>query len=269
MKCDQDKVQITRYINQEMTDAERNEFRLHLSGCSECSEELAATQQLWNLLGDVSAPMPSADMGVRFQTMLEEYKGSITEKRNSLTRLIIQLKQLWTLQPAMQLCYSIVLVLIGLGFGYILNRQGVEGTKEIATLSSQVREMKEMMMLSLLENPSASERIKGVSLTSEIKSSNKQVVDALFSTLNNDPNVNVRLVTLEALTSLAKDPSVREGLVQSIMQQESPLVQSALADAMLQLQVKGSVNSFKKLLEQKVLDTTIRTKIEKTIHRLI
>ena len=269
MKCDQDKVQVTRYINQEMTDAERNEFRLHLSQCIECSEELEASQQLLNLLSDVPAPMPSADMGARFQTMLEEYKGSIMEKRKPLTRLIIQLKQLWTLQPAMQLTYTIVLVMIGLGFGYLLNRQGVEGTKEIASLSSQVREMKEMMMLSLLENPSASERIKGVSLTSEIKSSNKQVVDALFSTLNNDPNVNVRLVTLEALTSLAKDPAVREGLVQSIMQQDSPLVQSALADAMLQLQVKGSVKSSKKLLEQKVLDTTIRTKIEKTINRLI
>jgi HEAT repeat protein len=129
--------------------------------------------------------------------------------------------------------------------------------------------MKEMMMLSLLENPSASERIKGVSFTSEIKSTNKEVVDALFSTLNNDPNVNVRLVTLEALSNLANDPAVREGLVQSIVQQDSPLVQSALADAMLKLQEKRSVTSFKKLLEQKSLDISVRLKIEKTINRLI
>lgn len=269
MKCDQDKEQITRYINHEMTDAERNHFELHLAQCAECSEELEAAQQVWNLMGEMPAPQPSGDMSVRFQSMLEEYKGSIVEKKNPFANLLDHLKQLWVLQPRMQFAYSIVLVVIGLGFGYLLNRNGTEGNKEIAVLSSQVHEMKEMMMLSLLENPSASERIKGVSFTSEIKSTNKEVVDALFSTLNNDPNVNVRLVTLEALTNLAGDPAVREGLVQSIMQQDAPLVQSALADAMLKLQEKRSVRSFKKILEQKGLDTTIRTKIEKTINRLI
>jgi len=269
MKCDNDKEKITRYINNEMTDAERNAFELHLTQCAECSEELEASQQIWNLMGEMPSAKASADMPVRFQLMLEEYKESIVEKQNPFANLLQHLKQLWTLQPRMQLAYSLVLVVIGLGFGYLLNRQGVEGNKEIAALSSQVHEMKEMMMLSLLENPSASERIKGVSFTSDIKSTNKEVVDALFSTLNNDPNVNVRLVTLEALSNLANDPAVREGLVQSIMQQDSPLVQSALADAMLKLQEKRSVQSFKKLLQQKGLDTTIRVKIEKTINRLI
>ena len=269
MKCDQDKEQITRYINHELTVAERNNFELHLAACSECSEELEAAQQVWNLMGEMPAPKPSADMTIRFQSMLDEYKGSLVEKKNPFADLLDHLKQLWVLQPRMQLAYSVFLVVVGLGFGYLMNRQGVEGNKEIAALSSQVHEMKEMMMLSLLENPSASERIKGVSFTSEIKSTNKEVVDALFSTLNNDPNVNVRLVTLEALTNLASDPAVREGLVQSIIQQDSPLVQSALADAMLKLQEKRSVRSFRKLLEQKGLDTTIRTKIEKTINRLI
>ena len=269
MKCDNEKEQITRYIHNEMTEAERNAFETHLAQCTECSAELEADQQIWNLMAEMPAPKPSADMSVRFQSMLEEYKGSIVEKNNPFADFLNHLKELWSLQPRMQFAYSIVLIVIGLGFGYLLNRQGVAGNKEIASLSSQVHEMKEMMMLSLLENPSASERIKGVSFTSDIKSTNKEVVDALFSTLNNDPNVNVRLVTLEALTNLASDPAVREGLVQSIMQQDSPLVQSALADAMLKLQEKRSVQSFKKLLQQKGLDTTIRVKIEKTINRLI
>ena len=269
MKCDNDKELITRYINNEMTDDERNVFEGHLVQCAECSEELEASRQIWNLMEEMPAPKPSADMSVRFQSMLDEYKGSLVEKKSLFVNLLNHLKQLWIVQPRMQLAYSMVLVVIGLGFGYLFSHRGIEGNKEIAVLSSQVHEMKEMMMLSLLENPSASERIKGVSFTSEIKSTNKEVVDALFSTLNNDPNVNVRLVTLEALTNLAGDPAVREGLVQSIMQQDSPLVQSALADAMLKLQEKRSVKSFRKLLEQKGLDTTIRTKIEKTINRLI
>jgi HEAT repeat protein len=124
------------------------------------------------------------------------------------------------------------------------------------------------MMLSLLQNPSASERIRAVSYTNEITHVNPNVAAALLATLNNDPNVNVRLTTLEALTHFARDPVVREGLIQSILQQDSPLVQAALADAMLKLQEKRAVLPFKKLLQQKDLNGMVRTKIEQTITRL-
>ena len=128
--------------------------------------------------------------------------------------------------------------------------------------------MREMMMLSLLQNPSASERMRGVSYTSNISKVNRKMADALLETLNNDPDVNVRLTTLEALTQFANNPVVREGLVQSIVQQESPLVQAALADVMLKLQEKRSVSPFKKLLQHKDLNGMVRSKIEQTITRL-
>jgi hypothetical protein len=268
MKCENDKEQISLWINNEMTEAE---FEIHLQGCTACRLEMDAAQKVWNSLDEMPVPQASRDMPVRFQAMLETYKDSQEEKKNFFSGFAEKLRQLWALQPGMQLAYSIVLIIVGLGFGYLLNRQGTgyANKQQVDVLSSQVHEMKEMMMLSLLENPSASERIKGVSYTSEIKSSNKEVIDALFSTLNNDPNVNVRLVTLEALTHFAGDAAVREGLVQSIAQQESPLVQSAMADVMLKLQEKRAVKSFRKLLEQKDLNNSVRTKIEQTITGLI
>lgn len=268
MKCENDKEQITRWINNEMTEAERNAFELHLTTCAECSQELKAEQHIWNMMGEVPAPQVSTDIPVRFQAMLEEYKESLEEKKNPIGSLIEKLRQLWTLQPGMQLAYTIVLIIVGLGFGMLINQQG-SGKQEMAELALQMKDMKKMVMLSLLENPSASERIRGVSYTSEIKSANKEVIDALLSTLNNDQNVNVRLVTLEALSQYSNDASVREGLVQSIVQQDSPLLQSALADVMLKLQEKRSVQSFRKLLQQKDLDNSIRGKIEQTITKLI
>lgn len=273
MKCENDKEQITLWINNEMTEAERNAFEIHLAECAECRQELKAEQRIWNLMNDVSAPQASADMPVRFQAMLEEYKESIVEKRNPVTGFIEKLRQLWTLQPGMQLAYTIVLVVIGLGFGYLINRQNPDSAyankQEVAGLTNDIRDMKKMMMLALLENPSASERIRGVSFTTQIKSANKEVIDALLYTLDNDENVNVRLVTLEALAQYSGDASVREGLVQSIGKQDSPLLQSAMADMMLKLREKRSVESFKKLLQQKDLDNSIRGKIEQTITKLI
>ena len=140
--------------------------------------------------------------------------------------------------------------------------------KQLEELTVQMHEMRELMMMSLLQNPSASERMRAVSYTSEIHRVNPKIAAALLATLNNDPNVNVRLSTLEALTHFARDPIVREGLIESILQQDSPLVQAAMADVMLKLQEKRSIQPFKKLLQQKDLNGMVRSKIEETITRL-
>lgn len=141
-------------------------------------------------------------------------------------------------------------------------------SRQLAALTAQMHEMRELMMLSLLQNPSASERIRAVSYTNDIGRINPNLAAALLATLNNDPDVNVRLTTLEALSHFARDPIVREGLIESILQQDSPLVQAALADIMLKLQEKRAIVPFKKLLQQKDLNGMVRTKIEQTITRL-
>lgn len=272
MKCDNDKALLAGWINNQLTAAEREAFEAHLSQCPVCRMELETDQQVWDLLGEMPVPEPSATAAPRFYAMLETYKESQEHWKSPFADIKNMFSQLWTVQPGFRLAYSVVLVTMGLGLGYLLNREtaGQSSEKQIAKLSSQVGEMKEMMMLSLLENPSATERIRGVSYTSELRNTNREVIDALLATLNGDPNVNVRLMTLEALAPLAaKNPAVREGLVQSIVEQESPLVQSALADVMLKLQEKRSVQPFRKLLQQKNLNGLVRDKLEQTITGLI
>lgn len=264
MNCEKDKALITAWINNELSPAAYAEFEIHLAACPECRQELQAEMEIWNKLGNIPVPEAGADMTVRFQAMLAEYKESVDTQNNPFANLLSKLQQFWRFQPRIQFAYSIMLIVGGIGLGLLLNTRGSD-KKEIASLSSQVHEMKEMMMLSLLENPSASERIRGVSYTNEIKGVNKEVIDALLTTLNNDPNVNVRLVTLEALSHYTHIAAVREGLVQSIVLQDSPLMQSAMADVMLKLQDKKAVQPLKKLLQQKNLDKSVRGKIEQTI----
>ena len=139
---------------------------------------------------------------------------------------------------------------------------------QVQALSEQLHEMRQMMMLSLLQNPSASQRMKAASYASESRTINPDILSALLTTLNNDPNVNVRLTTLDALTQYARNAAVREGLIQSILMQDSPLMQAALADVMLKLQEKRSIPSFKKLLQDKGLNDMVRSKIEQVITRL-
>lgn len=303
MSCQKHKELLERWWNDRLTEAERAELEVQLTGCEDCRRELEGSRELWELMGFMPVPEPSGEMQTQFNAMLEGYKATEGGKRKSP----VGLWQLFMVRPGMAAAFSGVMLLGGLGLGLLINKPktviireaaavpvkakvpetvlAVQPTKQVAempvmeekpasetrqleALTAQVREMRELMMMSLLQNPSASERLRAVSYTSEIRHVNPNIAAALLATLNNDPNVNVRLTTLEALTHFARDPAVREGLIQSILQQDSPLVQAALADAMLKLQEKRAIQPFKKLLQQKDLNSMVRVKIEQTITRL-
>lgn len=272
MRCEQYEEKLAGWLNDDLSPAEREVVEKHLESCIACRGELAAMKEVWDMMSEMETPEPSAHMKVKFQAMLDTYKDSVQEQKEEIWgSLRRHLQNMWQVQPKWTMAYSLVIVLIGIAAGYLLfySSKGSRQEQQLQALTSQVHELKQTMMLALLENPSASERIRGVSYTSEIKHADKEVIDALLATLNNDPNVNVRLSTLEALSHLASHPEVRQGLIQSIARQDSPIIQLAIADLMLKLQEKGSINSLKELLKQKDLNPGVRDKIKQTITQLI
>jgi hypothetical protein len=271
MKCEQYEGLFAGWINNELKPAEHETLEQHLNSCAACREELASMQQLWAMMDEVEVPEPSTHMQTDFRAMLDDFKAAEANKKGSSVGIKQQLSWLLQWRQKWPLAYTFAIVLVSFGCGYLFFnlKGGSKQDEQMAALTTQVHELKQTMALALLENPSASERIRGVSYTTEIKHADKEVIDALLATLNNDPNVNVRLSTLDALTHLAGHPEVRLGLVQSITTQDSPLMQSAIADVMLKLQEKSSVKSFKELLKQKDLDHGVRDKIKETITQLI
>jgi HEAT repeat protein len=141
--------------------------------------------------------------------------------------------------------------------------------KEVSQLTKEVSELKEMMMLSLLEKESVTQRLKAVSLTSEMDQVSIRVTNALFATLNQDENVNVRLAALDALKAYSRDSQVRSKLIESIAIQDSPLVQIALAELMVSIQEKRSVDALKQVLQSEKTAKEVKTKISESIDVLI
>jgi uncharacterized protein YneF (UPF0154 family) len=206
--------------------------------------------------------------------MLETFKAAESKKvkkTSFLEELRYKIETIFTQKLLLRLSYSMCVLFIGIAGGYWLsNKQSPDYQGQIQTLSEQVQEMNQKMMLTLLENEnsSATERLEAVSYTEKIDQVDGKVVEALLSTLNNDSNVNVRLVTLEALAKLADNPKVREGLVQSILKQDTPLVQAALADVMVKLEEKRSIKPLQRLLEKDDTDVIVKTKIKETLKTL-
>lgn len=272
MECKDYREQFTSFLTGSLDQTERNAIEAHLEGCVTCRKEFESSRRIWELMAEFAQPEPSMSMRADFDVIISNYKDELAEKKNPAGEWINRLTEYWSkqLQPRLAIC--IVLVVIGLFVGYFLHQPGQSVTSynhQIESLTSQVSDMKQVLMLSLLQDPSASQRIRAVAYTEDISNVDLKVINALFTTLNEDPNVNVRLATLDALVKLASEPKVREGLVLSIDLQESPLMQSAIADAMVKLQEKSSVQSLQKLLNKKGLNKMVKINIEKSIQKLI
>ena len=272
MECKEYREQFPLLLTDALDQPQRSEIERHLAGCADCRKEFEAAQKIWDLMGEIPQPEPSEAMRTNFDSILANYKEELIARKNPIGEWIIKLREYWSMQAQPRLAFSLLLVAVGLIGGYLLHQPGqsaISYNRQIDSLSSQVSEIKQVMMLSLLQDPSASQRIRAVSYTDDLSNVDLKVIDALFTTLDEDPNVNVRLATLEALVKLSNEPRVREGLVLSIDLQESPIMQSAIADAMVKLQEKSSVKSLQKLLSKKNLNPMVKINIEKSVKKLI
>lgn len=169
---------------------------------------------------------------------------------------------------APRLAFASLTLIVGLVIGFLLRSPGRKDA-QIELLGQEVSDLRELMMLSLLEKESATERLKAVSLTNEMDQASQKVTSALLQTLNNDNNVNVRLAALEALIPYAGDGSVRQELIRSIARQDSPLVQISLAELMVALQARSSVKELEKILHNKNTPADVKSKIQESIKVLL
>ncbi|WP_139921353.1 zf-HC2 domain-containing protein [Hymenobacter sp. DG01] len=255
--------------------AQRQTVEAHLAECPGCQQELAAVQSLWSTMGQLPVPEPSEQLRPTFYAMLADFQA--TEQRRqrwSVAGVLERIRAWWQPAYGLRLAYSLALLLVGLVAGYGLKGRpdaaGMGAGQPVAASEPAAAgpEAQPTQVLALLSNPSAVQRLRAVSYAEEVAPTNERVVAALLSTLNQDPNVNVRLASLEVLAGLSHDPVVRQGLVRSLPRQDSPLVQSALADVMVRLQERRSVRPLRKLLQQDNLNEQVKDKIEQSIETL-
>lgn len=118
--------------------------------------------------------------------------------------------------------------------------------------------MRQMVAISLLQQQSASERLRGVSYAYRVQPSDTEVLSALLSTVNQDPNVNVRLAAVDALHAFGASPVMRTAVIQSIQKQTTPLVQVSLIDLLVDLKESEAAPELKKIATDDQIDAGVR-----------
>jgi len=222
--------------------------------------ELVDLHMLDEQIAAEQAPEPSLALDDRFYRMIGAHR------KAPVKSLTITWPAWDTLIP--RLAYAAAILLAGVAGGYWIGKPS-SANPEIVMMAREISSLKEMMMLSLLEKESASERLRAVSLTTGMDQASHKVTSALIETLNRDVNVNVRLAALDALRGYIRDNTVRTELIKSIAQQDSPLVQIALAELMRDIQEKRSVREFDKLLQGNKTPTEVKNRIKENIQILI
>ena len=220
------------------------------------ANELIQQHELWENMANIQTPEPSLELDLRFEAMLGK---AVHDSRKS--SIMEQLSTWFIANWRVSLGSMTMGLLIGV---FLIPKEN----KGVDQLAAEVQDIKQMLMLTMIEKPQAQERIKAVNLTKELPRATAKVTDALISTLNQDPSINVRLEALEALIPYGNQTEVRQALIQSITMQDSPLMQVALADAMVLLQEKSAVDQFDKVLKSEDLNESIRPKIQSTIETL-
>ena len=263
MNCDDLKIHWPEFLTGELPPKAKSALEAHLAECPRCAAELHRTTEMWTKLGVLVSEQPSPAVRDRFYTMLEAYKQGLDATEDApaaaRTRRVVDLRTWFSWKrPAFRFAAAAALVLAGVAGGTLL---GPFGSK-LARLERQVDEMRQTTALSLLRQPSSSERILGVSYSEQMSAPGAPTIDALLRTLDTDPSVNVRLAAVDALYLFAKDARVKDGLVASLGRQKNPVLQVALIDLLIEIRERKAVEALKTLIGDERVLPDVRRKAE-------
>ena len=264
MQCGQFKEQLPDYLLGILPDAALSQIESHLALCPLCKEEADGVCAVWKKLGLIPEEQPSPALRKQFYATLEAYQQGMTEAACTPYRRKGSpdwLRGGWLGQWSFQFGLAMVFLVMGLIMGHVLTTSR-PGKGEIAQLREELHGMGQLMTLALLEQQSASERLKGVNWSFRLERPDSEVLSALFRTLDSDPNVNVRLAAVEALGQFSNRTAVRQGLIESLTRQKSPLVQISLIDLMVALQERQSLQTLRQLTNDVKLNQAVRQRAE-------
>ena len=218
---------------------------------------------------------PEPVMKSRFMEVMEAYQEGLLAAQEHVRRETAPApaapKRTWAgffpKRPVWQFALAFALLLAGIFAGRFAATQRGENP-EMAQLKGQVEGLRQLVALSMLREQSPSQRLQGVTYSVQMAQADPQVEQALLHAVTQDPNINVRLSAVEALEKYAAKPEIRRALEDAIAAQESPLVQVALIELLVQLNDTNSAPALEKVVRDPQTDETVRQHAAQGLRKL-
>lgn len=140
---------------------------------------------------------------------------------------------------------------------------------QLQALQVELRKTKELVLMSMMKQESASERLKGIFASSEFEHVDEDIIDALILAMNNDGNVNVRIAAAEALAKFSADDKAKTALIASLNNQNNPAVQIKLIDILVSMGDKNALVPMKNFTEKEDILKSVKDDAHMGIFKLM
>ena len=273
MKCKDIELLSVEYLSGRLDPETKKAVEAHLSACPGCHRALEDAKEAWTRLAALPEAEPGPAMRARFNAMLSHAADERAIAAGRAGRLpAIHPRFRGLLRPFRRPAFGFALQLAVLALGFIGGfavRGVLSGKGDVSVLRSEVTEMRRMLTLSLLNQESSAERLRGVQVSRAADKADGSVLDALLNTLDNDPSTNVRLAAVDALFLFGGEPRTRETLVRSLERQKSPLVQISIIDLLVEIREQKAMKALRLLMQSAGTDPYVRKRAEWGIQQLI
>jgi hypothetical protein len=267
MKCEAIVELLPDYLREALQADQKNLVERHLESCVECKEVAG----LWKKLALIPNEQPSEMGRFRFEAMLQAYQAGrgdeVTPQPKIRKAPSIWAAWQWLRSPVGALAWSIALLALGTYVGLQLG-SAKSNSQDLAAMHTELTNMRQLVALSMLQQQSASQRLEGVTWTRREEHLDPQVLSALMRTLRYDPSVDVRLAALDALSRHAGQPQVKKTVVDALQEQQSPLMQVALIDQLVEWRDAEAAPNLEKLRQSPNLNPTVRQRADWAISKL-
>ena len=238
----------------------------HLESCKNCREEADNLIVFFDVMNSVEDEQPDTILKEGFEAMLE------AEKQNSTSGKKIEMTKTgtkrWFYNPFSQIAAGVALLIAGMLLGFVINKN-TGSNQQVAELKSEVNAVKDLLIMTKLEQPVASERIIAASYLEEMTSPDNNVLEALIKTMNNDKNSNVRLAAINALSKFRSNQLVKDAFVETLSYQSDPIIQISLINILIDIQDTRAVDKMKEMLQDNSTNESVKKLAEQGILTLI
>jgi HEAT repeats len=260
MISDKNAMLLLGYLDDTLSAEERQTLENQLATDTELRTALSELQETLLHFEQMPEALPSSAVDDRFASFLAAEKTS-EKAKTKFGYLVLNPKLGWSAAAA------VALLLIGGGFAWLV-RVNQQQQREILSLHEEIRSTQKMMVLGMLEKPSASDRIQAVNVLGREKA-DPDIIKALVYTLNFDDMVNVRMEAAQALSMFSYDATAKSALINSLKTEKSPEVQITIIEILTALGDQQAVPTLRIIMDNPNLMNVVRDKAAESIGELL